>query len=56
MSDEEIRDALKKFYGKAPYNDPSNHCRGNGYFAVCLLEQTGAQSIEALCRRVGFER
>lgn len=42
-----LRTDIAKFLGEGEYNTPSNHCRGDGYFAKSLEEKWG-KSIEEL--------
>ena len=51
-----VIDELKMFYGYPPYDDGGNIVRGDGYFVRDLLMRHGAESLEALEKRVDFAR
>ena len=45
-------DDLKKLFGLKPYDTPSNHCQGDGYYSVSLERKHG-HPIDELCKLTG---
>ena len=46
-----LRDEVKKFLGKSPYDKPSNTSRGDGYFRLSLNDKYGKQNVDEEIRR-----
>lgn len=45
-------DDLKKLFGLAPYNVPSNTSQGDSYFGASLVSKYG-KTIDELCKLTG---
>lgn len=45
----ELHDDLAKFFGWPPYDEPSNICRGDGYYALGLKRKYG-ESVDELLK------
>ena len=50
---EDLERDLRMFYGLPPHNTWSNHCFGDGYFAVALKKKYGKEP-EELARGIGL--
>ena len=51
---DKIRDCLAKLHGDPPYDEPSNICRADGYYALSLERRFG-KSIEELEAEVNYK-
>lgn len=51
---EELEEMLRKLYGLPPYDNWSNICYGDGYFAKSIQEKFSEEDIKRTKKRLGI--
>jgi hypothetical protein len=51
----DLKNELKKLYGLAPYNTPSNICYGDGYFSNSIDLAFTKEQIQQAMKELGLK-